>query len=59
MTEKMRFEEYKKNIEESLIELGGKANAEFSMKLYEKDLQELYEDGWDIPTAVAAIRSGY
>ena len=59
MSEKMSFEEYKKKIEESLIELGGEKGAQLSMKLYEDDLPQFYEDGWDIPTAVAAIRMSY
>lgn len=59
MSEQMSFEEFKEKVEETLIELGGKTDAEFSMRLYEKDLPQLYEEGWSVAGAVAAIRSGY
>lgn len=59
MTEKMSFEEFKEKVEETLIELGGETGAKRSMKIYKDDLPQLYEEGWSIPEAVAAIRSGY
>lgn len=57
----MTFIEYKKKIGDFLVMNVGysETTKERALKIFEKELQECWEDGWDIKTAATGIQLGF
>ena len=51
----MSLEEFKKKVEENLIAVAGKKEAQETMKLYEEDFPTILKEGWTVEAITPAL----
>ena len=55
MKEQMSLEDYKKKVEENLIKVAGKKEAQETMKLYEDDFPTILKENWTVEGITPAL----
>lgn len=51
----MTLEEFKKKVEENLVAVAGKKEAQETMKFYEKDFPTILEENWTVEGITPAL----
>lgn len=51
----MTLGEYKKKVEENLTRVAGKTIAQETMKIYEDDFPQIYEENWTVEGITPAL----
>ena len=51
----MSLEQFKKKVEENLIKVAGKEEAQKTVKFYESDFPTILEEGWTVEAITPAL----